>query len=632
MDLPFLIDGFFEQRQETLKLYGSKDTLNSIKTHVFNNEIWPDFSKIKLSNGEVALGFCEISQSDTLNFDGLFITPIIYHIKPVYLEEIRHELKELSLLGQNDKILEDGDEINIKKSVVKPFTSPQAQFEKILNINLELADEENLDEILKMILTYTRELTHSDGGTLYMISPDRKFLDFKVIENESLGIHLSGHNGEKLWDSLPLYLDDTTPNHTMIATISALENKVINISDVYNSNEYDFEGVRAFDEKYGYHSSSMLTIPLVNHENEVIGVIQLINKISNKNEATIYNKTDEKIAKIFSRQAGMVLTTTQLILSLEEFLNAFVSTIASAIDAKSKHTINHITKMAKLAPLIATSISNDKTIYKDVTYSKADMDEIELAAKLHDIGKISMPETIMDKATKLQRIIDGIELIKDRLEIIKRDKEILFLKNEISKEQFDAEIKELDDDMKFIQKVNKGSEFMRVEDTKRIILMSKYTYMREGIKAYLLSEQERYNLLIEKGTLTKEEKDVMNSHAQLSIDMLKVLPFPKKYQNVFHIAVNHHEKLNGKGYPRGLSEADLTLEDRIMILADIFEALTSHSRPYKGAMKLSEAFSILDAMADRNEIDKQMLEFFKTSDALKQYVKEELSPEQVDEF
>ncbi|WP_236844910.1 hypothetical protein [Campylobacter mucosalis] len=121
MDLPFLIDGFFEQRQETLKLYGSKDTLNSIKTHVFNNEIWPDFSKIKLSNGEVALGFYEISQSDTLNFDGLFITPIIYHIKPVYLEEIRHELKELSLLGQNDKILEDGDEINIKKASLSPL-------------------------------------------------------------------------------------------------------------------------------------------------------------------------------------------------------------------------------------------------------------------------------------------------------------------------------------------------------------------------------------------------------------------------------------------------------------------------------------------------------------------------------
>ena len=715
-DLAFLIDAFFGQKQETLCIYGSAKTIEALKKYIFNDEIWPDFTKINLPNNKPSLLLKEISigeetRIDDFNIKAIFadhtqgsfgyqvtknnisyvisgdtyinndlmnfinnderiktlliecsfpnnlndlakvskhLTPsllksmvdklnrnlniFIYHSKIAYIDEIKKELKDCGILKSYDKILEDGDVVFINSDRAKANILDNAKFEKMLDINLELADEKDIDVMMQKILTYTREITHSDGGSLYLISNDKKYLEFKVIQNDSLDINLSQSMHDEMWQPIPLYLPDGSQNYNRISAIAALQNRIINIKDIYNSDEYNFEGAKAFDSKNGYKTLSMLVVPLTNHENEVIGVFQLVNKILHDNHPTVYNKTDEKVARIFSAQTGMVLTNAKLILSLDEFLNAFVSTIASAIDVKSKHTRKHIEKISKLAPMIARSIDADNGIYKDIKYTQNDIDEIEMAAKLHDIGKISMPETVMDKATKLQRVIDGIELIKDRMEILKRDREIEYLKGEITKEEFDVEISILKSELDFIQRVNRGSEFMRIEDTKKIILMSKYTYLRDGEPTHLLSEFERYNLLIEKGTLTKEEKDIMNSHAQLSINMLKDLPFPRKYQNVFHIAVNHHEKLNGKGYPRGLSESELVLEDRIMILADIFEALTSCLRPYKGAMKLSEAFEILDAMANRGEIDKKMLEFFKSSQALKDYVKEELDSSQIDEF
>jgi len=326
----------------------------------------------------------------------------------------------------------------------------------------------------------------------------------------------------------------------------------------------------------------------------------------------------------------MALTNTKLISGLDDFLNAFVTTIGHAIDTKSKHTMNHIGNVSKLSRLIAKAIDEDETIYKDVKYSKNDLKQIKIAAAMHDIGKISTPESIMDKATKLEKVVDRIELIKIRFEIIKKDLEILLLKNSITKEFYIESIEQIKDDMKFLEEVNIGSEFTDEKKIARIKQISEYTYNLEGEKVALLTEDEIKNLSIIKGTLTEEEKNIMNGHAQLSYDMLTSLPFPKKYKDVLNIAANHHEKLNGKGYPRGLSEKDLTLEDRILILSDIFEALTAKDRPYKDAKKLSEVFKILSFMAKNNEIDSQLLEFFYDSEALFDYANEELYPYQID--
>lgn len=717
IDLPFLIESFFEIRTEPLIVYASKETICALKEHTFNNSIWPDFSNINLlGSDKKSLIFEEIKENETIyienysikainaeHMEGSFgfviskedkeayvisgdtylndalieeinsnpkirllliecsfpnrleqlaytskhLTPnlllsmlgkiknkklqvFVYHIKHLYLEKIQEEIKELNILN-NGKILEDGDVIHINTGEIETDILNHKMFQRIMDINLELASELDKDKLFDMILTLTRELTHSDAGTLYIKSKDKKYLDFTVVQNKSLNIFMGGTKGEITWNSLPLYLENGEENKSMVAVVSAVENKIINIPDVYIDENYNFEGTKKFDASTGYRSKSMLVIPLINHEKDVIGVLQLINKIQD-DEIASYNENDERIIKALSAQAAMALTNSQLILSLEEFLDAYVSTIASAIDAKSKHTLNHITKISKLAPLIARAIHEDETKYKSVTYSAKDFKEIELAAKMHDIGKISMPESIIDKATKLQLMIDGVELIKERAEIIKRDYEIAFLKKEITQKEFIQKLQILDDDIKFIERVNFGSEFMRKDDLERIKNIAKHKYIKDNKEILLISENEKYNLSIERGTLTKEEKEIMNSHARLSYEMLSALPFPKKYENVLHIAVNHHEKLNGEGYPRGLEEKDLVLEDRIMILADIFEALTSSDRPYKGAKKLSEVFTILDFMAKDGEIDKELLEFFRNCDLLNEYINEELHPDQIDEY
>ena len=191
-----------------------------------------------------------------------------------------------------------------------------------------------------------------------------------------------------------------------------------------------------------------------------------------------------------------------------------------------------------------------------------------------------------------KKLIDGFELIKLRAEIIKRDLKIEFLENKLTKESYEYSLQNIEDSLEFIGKANIGQEFMSDVDIKRVEEISLYKYYENSIERNFLSDDEVYNISIRKGTLTKEEKDIMNSHATLSYEMLSALPFPKKYSNIMHIAVNHHEKLNGKGYPRGLSEQEIALEDRILILAEIFEALSSNDRPYKGVKKLSEIFKI----------------------------------------
>ena len=168
------------------------------------------------------------------------------------------------------------------------------------------------------------------------------------------------------------------------------------------------------------------------------------------------------------------------------------------------------------------------------------------------------------------------------------------------------------------------------EDILKLKNLSFKTYINNDEELPYLTNDEVYNLSIRKGTLTKEEIQIIKNHAQLSLDMISELPFPKRYKDVLNIACNHHEKLNGSGYPRGLSEKQISLEDRIMILADIFEALTASERPYKEAMKLSIVKKILNDMSLRGELDKDLIEFFFSHNIFKKYTKEELKNEQLD--
>jgi HD-GYP domain-containing protein (c-di-GMP phosphodiesterase class II)/ribonuclease BN (tRNA processing enzyme) len=552
-----------------------------------------------------------------------------YHLKPSYQKDLLKDIKKHKLLAYNGKILKEGDVIHIETGNIESTVLSEHKFEEIMKINLAFSSQHDKNILLEDILTLTKNLTNADAGTLYIKSKDEKHLSFKVVHNNSLNIKMGGTKNNLNWPDLQIFNEDGSLNNEMVAVVCANEKRIINISDVYKTSKYKFDGTKDFDKSTSYRSKSMLVIPLINHDNEVIGVLQLINKI--RNGAIInFDKLDEKIIISLASQAAMALTNMQLISSLEDFIDAFVSTIAKAIDTKSPYTSDHIVKVEKIALLVAKAIHDDNTLYKKIKYSENDYKQIALAAWMHDIGKISMPEHIIDKATKLEKIYDRIDLIEQRFEIIKLNKEIDFLKNQISKEEYENYIQELNNDIDFLKRINLGGEFMNDEDIKRLELISQKSYIKNNIKVTLITEDEFYNLSIKKGTLTKEEITIIRNHAQLSLDMISELPFPKKYKNVLNIACNHHEKLNGLGYPRGLKAEEITLEDRIMILADIFEALTASARPYKDAMTLSKVKNILTSMANNGELDKDLIEFFFNHKILHEYSNDELKSYQLD--
>lgn len=717
LDLPFLIEGFFEQREEPLRVYALQETIDSVKKHTFNNEIWPDFSNIPLLNSDQmslifhpitvgqtvqlreydikaikanhvagACGFVitknnesflisgdtyindslikELNHNQTIKcfliecsfpnhmeqlaLQSKHLTPklletqlkrltrndlqtFIYHLKPVYHDTMVKQINELDILKNGGKILESGDVIHYNTGACEANMFAEDKFERLIDINLSLSNESNKDKLFEMLLTLTRELTHADAGTIYTLSEDKKYLDFKVIQNDTLDIQMGGTKEAITWDSLPLYLEDGSDNLGMAAVVCALKNKIINIKDVYHNKHYDFNGTKRFDASTGYHSQSILVVPLINHEQDVIGVLQLINKSQIANTIIAFDKKDYRIIKALAGQVAMVLTNNQLITSIDGFVHAFIDTICRAIEAKSMYTKNHIQNVAKISMLLAHAIDQDETVFKEINYTENDFKQIEIASWLHDIGKISMPEAIIDKSTKLEIIIDGIELVKERFEILLRDLEIKYLKNELSKTEYEAMYKKTIEDRIFLEESNIGTEFMSDDKIQRIHTIAQQTYCKDGKEIPLLNQFEITNLCITKGTLTSKEKHLLNSHADLSYDMLSSLPFPKKYKDVMHIAANHHEKLNGKGYPRGLTAKELTLEDRILVLADIFEALTSCDRPYKDGKKLSEVFKILSKMVNEGEIDGTLVKFLHNHDILLTYANQELKQSQIDE-
>ena len=531
------------------------------------------------------------------------------------------------------------------KELQEIITHQQEHIHTLHEIGTALSSENNLKKLLDMILHEAKKFTNADGGTLYLMANDERSLHFDVVKTDSLGIHMGGINGEITWPNLPLYTSDGKPNEKAVAAYCALHGVPINIPDVYQAQGFDFTGPKKFDEANGYHTKSMLVIPMKNYENEVIGVCQLINATDPKTGVAIpFGSEFERSTLSLASQAAVAITNVKLINDLRELLESFIKSIASAIDAKSPYTGGHVRKVAEIAMLIANELSDvQEGIYKDIAYSYDELNQIRIAALMHDIGKITTPEYVMDKSTKLQTIYDRIETVSTRFELFKRDKKIALLEAKLAlgetanseeiaflEQAYENQIGQIEADLAFLKESNIGGEFMSDDKIARIQSMAAQMCRIENMPHPLLTSNEVYNLSIRKGTLTEEEREQINFHATMSNTMLEALPFPKKLAKVPSIAGGHHEKLNGKGYPKGLDASQLGLEARLMAIADIFEALTASDRPYKDAKKMSEVMKILNFMVKDQEIDGALLEFFYERKLHIKYAQAELKPEQLD--
>jgi HD-GYP domain-containing protein (c-di-GMP phosphodiesterase class II) len=510
------------------------------------------------------------------------------------------------------------------------------RLEQLHAIGASLSAERDIGRLLEAILTAAKSITRADGGTLYRLTGDGT-LRFEIMRTTSLKLYLGGTTGNPI-PFYPIHLTgkDGKPNHGMVAAYAALTGKTVSIADAYTADGFDFTGTRNFDKKTGYRSRSFLTVPMANHEHEVIGVLQLINAQDPKTgEVVPFSPADQRLAESLASQAAIALTNRMLINQLEQLFESFIALINTAIDEKSPYTGGHCQRVPALTMMLAEAVSEAaEGPLRDFQMTEKDRYELKIAGLLHDCGKVTTPVHVVDKATKLEGIYDRIHLIDTRFEILKRDAEIAMLKegSHEARSRHRERLRQIEEDRMFLRAANIGGERMRDEDVERIRRIAEYRWTDvSGHEAKFLSEDELKNLTIRAGTLTAEERQIINHHIVATIKMLEALPWPRHLKNVPEYAGGHHERMDGKGYPRGLTREQMSWQARVMGIADIFEALTAKDRPYKKGKTLSESLEILGRMSLNGHIDPDLFDVFVRRRIYLHYAERFLDREQIDD-
>ena len=521
------------------------------------------------------------------------------------------------------------------------------RMERLNEIGIALSAEQDINRLLEKILLGAKSITNADGGTLYSVDHELGHVKMEIVSTDSLKFSMGGTSGIKIpFPPIPLVDENGVPNERMVVTHSVLHAETVNIPDAYDAEGFDFSGTRKFDEKTNYHSKSFLTIPLKNHENDVIAVLQLLNaQHETTGEIIPFSPNAQRLTESLASQAAIALTNRRLINDLNNFLESLIQLIATAIDEKSPYTGGHCRRVPVLTMLLADEAHDaQEGALRDFHMTAAERHELEIAAWLHDCGKITTPEYVVDKATKLETIYDRVDVVKTRFEVLKRDAEITRLNQRVAalekgekpddaalNQQYQVTIDALSEELEFVQRHNTGGEFMKAEHQQRISEIANHRYQLGGEEVALLSDDEIYNLTIAKGTLTPEEREIINNHIVATINMLEALPFPKHLKNVPEYAGGHHERMDGKGYPRGLTGDQMSVQARAMAIADIFEALTAKDRPYKKGMPLSKALFILGKMKEEHHVDPDLFDLFVKKRVFERYALEHLDESQRDE-
>ncbi|MDR3370879.1 HD domain-containing phosphohydrolase [Rhodoferax sp.] len=524
-----------------------------------------------------------------------------------------------------------------------------SRLEQLNEVGASLSKERDTSRLLEQILLAAKTITNADGGTLYRMLDDGNTLRFAILRTDSLGLFEGGDTGVAIdFPDLSLRTSDGTPNDSLVAAYAAIHGVTVNIEDAYTETDFDFSGTRVFDQRCGYRSQSFLTVPMRDHEGDVIGVLQLINaRKANSTEVIGFSQSDQHLAESLASQAAIALTNHLLMTQLEVLFESFIGLINLAIDEKSPHTGGHCQRVPELTMMLAEAVAKTQNgPLAGFTMTDRDRYELKIAGMLHDCGKITTPVHVVDKATKLQTLFDRIHLIDTRFEVLKRDAEIVALRQQLElrtpvnmaaesalMQQCQAAQEVLNADREFIRRANSGGEGMHDADVERVHDIGRRHVWRnvDGVLSDFLSDDEINNLCILRGTLTSAERDTINYHIVATIKMLEKLPWPQHLKNVPEYAGGHHERMDGKGYPKGLTRDQMSVQARIMGIADIFEALTARDRPYKPGMKLSQAMRILQQFKQNGHIDPDVFDVFVQQEVFRRYGEQFLNPEQLDD-
>lgn len=514
--------------------------------------------------------------------------------------------------------------------------------QRLTSVATALSAEKNQERLLEMILVEAQTIAEADGGTLY-IRTEEETLEYAILRTQSLGIAYGGTSGTKA-PLQPLRMFDSQtgePNLSLQAVYAVLKQQPVNISDVYAADDFDASGTKIFDSVNNYRTRSVITVPMINHKNVAIGCLQLINACDPATGKTVaFSGQIVEVVLALASQAAVILDNRQLIEGQKNLLESFIQMIAKAIDAKSPYTGAHCERVPLLTNMLAEAACH-ATEGPLASFNMTDEEKYELhiAGWMHDCGKVTTPVHVMDKSTKLETIFDGIEVLRARWEILKRDTEIEMLKRvqrpdadsvKIQSE-FQTRLAELDDEMQFLEQCNIGGEFMRDDDVARLRAISQRQWVFQGKPLPVLTERELHNLTVRRGTMTPEEREIMNGHMVHTCNMLEALPFPKHLKRVPEYAGGHHERMDGKGYPKSIKAGTMSIPARMMAIADVFEALTAADRPYKPAKKLSDSMRIIGEMKRNNHLDPMLVDFFVTSKVYLKFARTYLTPDLIDD-
>jgi HD-GYP domain-containing protein (c-di-GMP phosphodiesterase class II)/HAMP domain-containing protein len=582
-------------------------------------------------------------------------------------------------------------EVDDLASTMGVMRSSIAQF---LSISHALSAEKDYAHLLEMILDEACKVARADGGAILLLSEDESRLDAAIVSNTRTAIRYVA-NSERSGSFDPVELHSTdTPRYTLERHVHDASD-IVCIDDIASDERWDYSLTRARFEKDGYRAQSALTLPLRDQKGDTIGLLQLVNARGESGNVTGFAPELVTYIEALSSDAAVAIDVRRLLKAQKDLLESFIQVIAGAIDAKSPYTHGHCQRVPELAKMLtAAAVDADVGPFADFHLSDNDWNTLYLASWLHDCGKVTTPEYVVDKATKLETIFNRIHEIRTRFEVLIRDAQIDYWKAlaEGGQHQADLEaqrnerIRQLEDDFSFIAACNLGGEYMSDDDIARVHQIAQRSWVRHlddrlGLSFEELRRKQRepmpklpiseplladrpdhiiprlegrhpfgdnahgfdmeipeneynlgevYNLCIRKGTLTPEERFKINDHIVQTIIMLEKLPFPRELKRVPDWAGNHHEKMDGTGYPRRLKGAQMSIPERIMAIADIFEALTAVDRPYKPAKTLSESLRIMSLMRDNGHIDPELLALFLRSGVYLRYAEAFLQPEQID--
>ncbi|MCK8824081.1 HD domain-containing phosphohydrolase [Fuchsiella alkaliacetigena] len=487
-------------------------------------------------------------------------------------------------------------------------TEKVLEIEDLLNIGIALTAERDHNKLLEMILSAARRITKADAGTLFLLENNE--LVFKIIHNETLNIFKDNSKEEIELPNVPLVKEN-------VAAYVALTKESVNIPDVYNSTRFNFSGPKKYDQITGYKTSSMLVIPLKDHQEQVIGVLQLINAQDETREVVPFAPYFEKVISSLASQAAITISNAKFLAAIENLLDSFVKVMATAIDARTPYNANHTRRVAKMTEKLIELINHStKGSLASEHFDQQRTDQLIMAAWLHDIGKIAIPLKVMNKSSRLE---DRLELVLQRLDYIAAKAEADYLRNKSEssnnkslRKKYLQKLDTIKEAKNLIITANDPSVFVSEDMIERLKKIANLNYTdSSGEVQPWLKENELHNLSVAKGTLTEQERELMEHHVELAGQILELIPFPEELAQVPDWVVQHHEFLDGEGYPKQLVGTEISLEGRVLTLVDIFDALTAADRPYKQPLSVDKALNILASMTNEGKLDAELFSIFR---------------------